>query len=108
MRSKLPLMINPEEGQGAKKLKSCELAGGETETKPLISGLLIKSCIPIQEPKEKPITQQALELGVFACRKSKADAASANSPNPSSNSPSLFPTPLKLNLKQVNPRLKKQ
>ena len=28
--------------------------------------------------------------------------------NPSSNSPSLLPTPLKLNLKHENPRLKKQ
>ena len=64
MLSKLPLIISPEEGQGARKLKSYELAGGDTDTKPLISGLLIKSCIPIHDPKEKPITQQALEFGV--------------------------------------------
>ena len=32
----------------------------------------------------------------------------ANSPNPSSNSPSLLPTPLKLNLKHEKPRLRKQ
>ena len=65
-RSKVPLIINPEEGQGAKKLKSYELAGGDTDINPLISGLLINSCIPIQEPNEKPITQHAVELGVFA------------------------------------------
>ena len=63
-----------------------------------ISGLLIKSCIAIKEPKEKPETQHC-ELSKFSLSsQSNAAAASANSPWPLSNSPSLFPTPLKLTL----------
>ena len=58
-------MIKPEEGHGAKKLKSLSLAGGETHTKLFNSGLRIRSCIATQEPKEKPATQHILELGLY-------------------------------------------
>ena len=67
-RSALPEMISPEEGQGARKEKSYWLAGGATEMKPAISGRRIRSCMPIQAPKEKPATQQTLALGLSACR----------------------------------------
>ena len=36
--SAVPLMIRPEDGQGARKEKSYRFAGGATETKPVISG----------------------------------------------------------------------
>ena len=61
-------MIRPDEGQGARKEKSYMFAGGETETKPVISGRRISSCMPIQAPKEKPATQQCLALGFIDCR----------------------------------------
>ena len=61
-------MIRPEEGQGARKEKSYWLAGGATETKPAISGRRIRSCMPIQAPKEKPATQQFLALAFSDCR----------------------------------------
>jgi hypothetical protein len=67
-RSAVPLMIRPEDGQGARKLKSYMLAGGATETKPVISGRRIRSCMPIQAPKEKPATQQCLAFWFIACR----------------------------------------
>ena len=64
----------------------------------LISGLLINSCIAIKEPNEKPAIQHC-ELSKFSLSiQSRAAAASANSPCPLSNSPSLLPTPLKLTL----------
>ena len=59
IRSASPLMISPEDGQGARNEKSYMLAGGATEMKPLISGRRINSCMPIQAPKLKPATQQA-------------------------------------------------
>src|SRR6056297_2653831 len=67
-RSAAPLIISPEEGQGARKEKSYMLAGGETEMNPVISGRRIKSCMPIQAPKEKPATQQCFELLFIDCR----------------------------------------
>ena len=63
-----------------------------------ISGLLISSCIAIKEPKENPETQHC-ELSKFSLsNQSSAAAASASSPWPLSNSPSLLPTPLKFTL----------
>jgi hypothetical protein len=67
-RSAVPLMIRPEDGQGARKEKSYMFAGGETEMKPVISGRRIRSCMPIQAPKEKPATQQCFALGFIDCR----------------------------------------
>ena len=58
----LPLMIKPEDGQGAKNEKSYMLAGGETEMKPVISGRRINNCMPIHAPKLNPATQQCFEL----------------------------------------------
>src|SRR3546814_11799480 len=68
-----PWTMRPSEGQGARKLKSCMLAGGATETKPLISGRRIRSCMPIQAPTEKPAIQRSEERivweeGVRTCR----------------------------------------
>ena len=63
-RSASPWTIRPEDGQGARKVKSCRLAGGAIEMKPSISGRRIRSCMPIQAPKEKPATQQLLRVGV--------------------------------------------
>src|SRR6056297_3879009 len=67
-RSDVPLMIRPEDGQGARNEKSYMFAGGETEMNPVISGRRIKSCMPIQAPKEKPATQQCFELLFIDCR----------------------------------------
>ncbi len=53
----------PEEGQGARKLKSYMLAGGAIEMKPRTSGRRIKSCMPIQAPKLKPAIQVASASG---------------------------------------------
>ena len=39
------------------------LAGGAMETKPVISGRRIRSCMPIQAPKEMPHTQTLDGLG---------------------------------------------
>src|SRR3546814_12094842 len=52
-----PATMMPDEGQGARKLKSYMFAGGATDRKPRISGRRIKSCIPIHAPKLKPATQ---------------------------------------------------
>src|SRR3546814_19718548 len=49
-----PATMMPDEGQGARKLKSYMFAGGATDRKPRISGRRIKSCIPIHAPKLKP------------------------------------------------------
>ena len=68
IRSFVPLIIKPDDGQGAKKEKSYILAGGEADIKPVISGLLISSCIPIHAPKEKPATQQCFELLFIDCK----------------------------------------
>ena len=54
MRSALPLMINPEDGQGARNEKSYMFAGGATEMNPVISGRRISNCMPIHAPKLKP------------------------------------------------------
>ena len=59
----LPLMIKPDEGQGARNEKSYIFAGGDTEMNPVISGRRISTCMPIHAPKEKPATQQCLEFG---------------------------------------------
>ena len=39
------------------------LAGGAMETKPVISGRRIRSCMPIQAPNEMPQTQTFDGLG---------------------------------------------
>ena len=74
-------------GHGAKKAKSLDNAGADNDIKLLISGLLIINCIPIQEPKEKPATQQWVALGFCVCIQSIAVAASVSSPSPSSYDP---------------------
>ncbi len=102
-RSAVPLMIRPDDGQGARKVKSYMFAGGEALMKPVISGRRISSCIPIQAPKLNPATQQCLEFWFMACRKSSALAASESSPMPWSYSPCERPTPRKLNRRTVNP-----
>ena len=68
IRSAAPFMIIPDDGQGARKEKSYMFAGGDTEIKPVISGLRISNCIPIQAPKLNPATQQCLELLFIDCR----------------------------------------
>ncbi len=70
----------PDDGQGARKVKSKRLADADTEMKPTTSGRRIRSCMPIQAPKEKPPTQAKGALGFKDCRKSSAVAASASSP----------------------------
>ena len=97
--------MSPEEGHGARKLKSRILAGGEILTNPFISGLLINNCIETQAPNEKPATQQIFEFVLYCCNQSKTLAASLNSPSPSSYIPSLLPTPLKLKRIAENPLL---
>src|SRR3984893_14132378 len=77
-----PCTMRPEEGQGARNEKSYRLAGGAIEMKPSISGRRIKSCIPIQAPKENPAIQQLRASGLIDCAQSSADAASDNSPWP--------------------------
>src|ERR1700760_970496 len=59
-----PCRIRPEAGQGARKLKSYMLVGGDTEMKPSVSGRRISSCMPIQAPKSKPATQHCEAVGV--------------------------------------------
>ena len=54
------------------------------EMKPPISGRRIKSCMPIQAPKEKPAIQQEAAFSLKLCSQSKAEAASASSPSPRS------------------------
>jgi hypothetical protein len=82
-------MMIPEDGQGARKLKSYMLAGGAMEMKPRISGRRINNCIPIQAPKLTPATQVVSASGWIDCTQSRADAASLNSPIPLSNRPWL-------------------
>ena len=81
-----PLIISPDDGQGAKKLKSYKLAGGDIDINDSISGRLISNCIAIQAPKENPATQQPVESLFNSCIQSRADAASESSPMPASYS----------------------
>ena len=91
----LPHNIKPDAGHGERKEKSYTFGWGDIEINLFISGLLIKSCIAISDPKENPAIQH-WELSKFSLsNQSRAAAASASSPCPLSNSPSLFPTPLK-------------
>ena len=69
-----------DNGQGDKNEKSYAFGCGEIAINLFISGLLIKSCIAINDPKEKPDTQHC-ELSKFSLsNQSKAAAASASSP----------------------------
>ncbi len=61
--------------------------------KPSVSGRRIKSCMPIQAPNWYPATQHCEAVGLDDCSQSSAEAASASSPMPESNSPWLLPTP---------------
>ena len=79
-RSCEPCTNRPEDGQGARKVKSNRLAGAAIEMKPSISGRRIRSCMPIHAPKEMPVIQQARASGLMACAQSSAVAASDNSP----------------------------
>src|ERR1700757_4178531 len=99
-----PCRISPDEGHGARKVKSYTLAGGATEMKLSISGRRISSCMPIQAPNEKPATQQDPALGLYVCSQSSDAAASESSPSPRSKLPWLRPTPRKLNRKVEKPR----
>src|SRR4028118_334572 len=94
----------PEEGHGARKVKSYMFAGGAIEMKPRTSGRRISSCIPIQAPKLKPPIQVDSASGWIDCTQSSAEAASLSSPMPLSNTPWLLPTPRKLNRKVAKPR----
>src|SRR5579871_43630 len=96
-------MIRPDDGQGARKVKSYMLAGGATETKPSISGRRISSCMLIQAPNENPAAQQDDAFGLTDCSQSRAEAASDSSPMPLSKSPCDRPTPRKLNRRTENP-----
>ena len=69
-------MMMPEDGQGARKLKSYMFAGGAIEMKPRISGRRISSCMPIQAPKLTPATQVVSASGWICCTQSSAEAAS--------------------------------
>ena len=71
-----PWMMMPDDGQGARKLKSYMLAGGAIEMKPLISGRRIRSCMPIQAPKLTPATQVVSASGWICWTQSSAEAAS--------------------------------
>src|ERR1700722_11982921 len=95
--------MRPEAGQGARNAKSYMLAGGAIDTKPVISGRRIKSCMPIQAPKEMPQTQTLEGLGYSVFIQSSTAAASDNSPEPLSKLPWLRPTPRKLNRTVVQP-----
>src|SRR6185437_8235367 len=99
-----PWITWPDTGQGARKLKSYMLAGGDTEMKLAISGRRMSSCMPIQAPKEKPAIQQAEAFGLYICSQSSAEAASDSSPSPRSKLPWLRPTPRKLNRNVEKPR----
>ena len=94
----------PDDGQGARKLKSYMLAGGAIEMKPRTSGRRISSCMPIHAPKEKPAIQVCVASGWIDCTQSSAEAASDSSPMPLSNSPWLLPTPRKLKRSVAKPR----
>ncbi|SVB24695.1 uncharacterized protein METZ01_LOCUS177549, partial [marine metagenome] len=68
---------------------------GDILTNRVISGLLISNCIHNSAPKENPDTQHWFALGFCLWIQSSPAAASASSPRPLSNLPSLLPTPLK-------------
>src|SRR5207237_8261462 len=99
-----PCRISPEDGQGARKLKSYWLAGGDTEMNASISGRRISSCMPIQAPNEYPATQHVTAFGLYPCSQSSAAAASASSPSPRSKLPWLPPPPRKLKRNVEKPR----
>ena len=67
-----PWMMMPEDGQGARKLKSYMLAGGAIEMKPRISGRRISNCMPIQAPKLTPATQVVSASGWICWTQSSA------------------------------------
>ena len=94
----------PEEGQGARKVKSYMLAGGAIEMKPRASGRRISNCMPIQAPKLKPAIQVVSASGWIGWTQSSAEAASESSPMPLSNTPWLLPTPRKLKRRVAKPR----
>src|SRR3546814_15529884 len=71
----VPWMMMPDEGQGARKVKSYMLAGGDTAMQPLISGRRIKSCIPINAPQDTPSTQVVLGYGWICSHQSSAATA---------------------------------
>src|SRR3984885_4584195 len=100
-------MIKPDDGQGARNEKSYILAGGGMEMKPSISGRRIKSCMPIQEPNEKPAIQQLRASGLIVCAQSRAEAASESSPMPCAKPPGLLPAPRKLKRRAEKPRCTK-
>src|SRR3546814_7380050 len=102
-----PATIMPDEGQGARKLKSYMFAGGATDRKPRISGRRIKSCIPIHAPKLKPAIHVVCASGWIDWTQSSADAASLSSPMPLSKVPWLRPTPRKLKRSTAKPRATK-
>ena len=58
------------------------LAIAAIEMKPSTSGRRIRSCMPIQEPKEAPAIQQVRASGLIDCTQSSAAAASESSPWP--------------------------
>ena len=60
--------------------------------------------MPIHAPNEKPAIQQPRASGWMDWSQSSAEAASASSPAPWSNSPWLRPTPRKLKRRTVKPR----
>src|SRR5208283_4251210 len=94
----------PDDGHGARKLKSKRLAGGAMEIKPSISGRRMRSCMPIHEPKDTPAIQQARASGLIDCAQSSAEAASDSSPWPWSKVPCERPTPRKLKRSTEKPR----
>src|SRR3546814_16012414 len=80
MSSWSPCTIRPEAGQGARNEKSNMLAGGATDTKPVIYGRRISSCRPNQAPKEKPANQTYRAFGLEVCRQTNQVAASGSPP----------------------------
>ena len=68
-----PWMMMPEEGQGARKVKSYMLAGGAIEMKPRTSGRRISNCMPIQAPKLKPAIQVVSASGWICWTQSSAE-----------------------------------
>src|SRR5688572_31831894 len=71
-----PWMMIPEDGQGARKVKSYILAGGAIEMKPRTSGRRISNCMPIQAPKLKPPIQVDSASGWICWTQSRADRKS--------------------------------
>ena len=63
-------------------MKSKRFAGAAIEMKPSTSGRRIRSCMPIQAPKETPAIQQLRASGLTDCAQSSAAAASESSPAP--------------------------